>query len=204
MDFVVGDRSFETGHIVFSVRDDLGEFSVRSALDLGGAQIGYLQALSHRSAATIWSVAGCALRFIDRCTGCTVLSSCRVRGQHDDNNKKTRGPRQNIRKRQFPGVKFHNPPKVFDRRSRSLSRAARRNHVILVVRLSQINGHGWRKTGVPPVIQRSVNNGRGRRPRQTVRRRAYATVQTQRPPLLTIARIAPVRFAGQEKANGIL
>ena len=104
LNFVISDRALEPGHVVFSVGDDLAQFGVRSALDVRGAQISHLQALSNRSAATFWPVAGLALRFIHTGAGCTVLSGCGAHSRHDHNkNDKTGGERPNIGK-WFPGV----------------------------------------------------------------------------------------------------
>jgi hypothetical protein len=64
------------------------------------------------------------------------------------------------------------------------------------------------RTGVPPVMQRSVNGGRRsplfitNPPCGAVRTRVYATVQTQRRSLLN-DNPSPVSLAGQEKANDV-
>ena len=118
MDLVVGDRALEPGHIVFSVGDDLGEFSLRLTLDIRLAQVGHVQALPYRGATAVWPVAGLAFRFVHTCAGRTVLTGRWVRSQHD-NNKKTGGERQKAGKMQFPGVQFHSPPK-FPNLSRDL------------------------------------------------------------------------------------
>src|ERR1700732_1929287 len=97
LNFVISDRAFEPGHVVFSVGDDLGQFGVRSTLDVRGAQVSHLQALSHRSAATVWPVAGFALRFIHTGAGCTVLSGGGADSRHDHNkNDKNSGECPNI------------------------------------------------------------------------------------------------------------
>src|ERR1700730_16065799 len=91
LNFVVSDRALEPGHVVFSVGDDPGQFGVRSTLDVRGAQISHLQALSHRSAATVWPVAGLALRFIQTGARYTVLSGCGSHSHHEHNNNDKNG-----------------------------------------------------------------------------------------------------------------
>ena len=103
------DGALETWHIVFSVGDDLSKFSVRSALDLRGAQIGHLQALPNCGAAAVWPVAGLALGFIDSCASCIVRTGG-IPSKHR-NDKKTRTQSQRYGLWQFPGQSFHKPPK---------------------------------------------------------------------------------------------
>ena len=112
--FVIADGALEPRHIVFSVRNDLREFSVRSALDRRGAQIGHLQALANWRAAAVWPVAGLALGFIDSCASCIVRTGGRA--CHRDGNDQRGDGHPASTSRSFL-CDVHSPPDIYNNQS---------------------------------------------------------------------------------------